>query len=540
MDLKILPFQEHFSPSFPSKRKILSVLAVVLSSSLLLFSVTLLKNPFKISPFPQRLDSYPFSWFFPVPNSSMSSSSSSYSEAELQKSMDLLQRREEERVREKTHEWNLSEVDKNRSFLSSDGRESVMEKNHGGNFSLMDKDARFPVEKERNAEQTQVLDFSKRDKNASFPVDEERITEKTHEGNVFEKDNGSASVRRIGGYSRKCDIFNGRWVRDEGKPYYPVGSCPVIDQDFNCLENGRPDADYLKWRWQPNYCHIPSMNATDLLERLRGKRLLFIGDSLNRNMWESMVCILRHSVVNKSRVHEISGRSEFKSKGDYAFIYEDYNCTVEYVTSPFLVRQSYFNFGNGSEETLRLDLMDEKASTYRDAYVLVFNTGHWWTHEKTSKGKDYYQEGDYVYPVLKVKEAYKKALATWARWVDTNIDASRTRVFFRGYSVSHFRGGRWNSGGKCDEEREPVSKDSNLQKYPSKMRAFEQVLKSMRTDVVYMNISRLTAYRKDGHPSIYRHGHQSDQHSQDCSHWCLPGVPDTWNELLYASLVMDG
>ncbi|KAM0902155.1 hypothetical protein ACQ4PT_019484 [Festuca glaucescens] len=21
---------------------------------------------------------------------------------------------------------------------------------------------------------------------------------------------------------------------------------------------------------------------------------------------------------------------------------------------------------------------------------------------------------------------------------------------------------------------------------------------------------------------------------EDCSHWCLPGVPDTWNELLYA------
>jgi hypothetical protein len=28
--------------------------------------------------------------------------------------------------------------------------------------------------------------------------------------------------------------------------------------------------------------------------------------------------------------------------------------------------------------------------------------------------------------------------------------------------------------------------------------------------------------------------------SQDCVHWCLPGVPDTWNELLYALLFKEG
>ncbi|KAJ0432016.1 putative PC-Esterase, trichome birefringence-like family [Helianthus annuus] len=41
------------------------------------------------------------------------------------------------------------------------------------------------------------------------------------------------------------------------------------------------------------------MNVTDFLERLRGKRMVFVGDSLNRNMWESLVCILRHSLKNK-------------------------------------------------------------------------------------------------------------------------------------------------------------------------------------------------------------------------------------------------
>lgn len=58
-----------------------------------------------------------------------------------------------------------------------------------------------------------------------------------------------------------------------------------------------------------------------MLELLRGKRLVYVGDSLNRNMWESMVCLLRNSVEDKSRVFEVSGREDFKKEGAYSFIF---------------------------------------------------------------------------------------------------------------------------------------------------------------------------------------------------------------------------
>ncbi|KAL6007064.1 hypothetical protein ACLOJK_032560 [Asimina triloba] len=330
VDVRNLRLPENFPAALPNMKKVFPVFGVVFAFSLLFLSAMLLRNPSMPSPGSNTMGSYPFSWFFPEPNSKISPASSAA--VELQKSSNLLQQSEEERSPEKS-------------------------------FS-------------------HVSDFSEMEKNAS-------------EGNVrddakFESvSNDSASVRSIGGHP-KCDIFNGRWVRDEEKPYYPVGSCPIIDRDFNCLENGRPDSDFLKWRWRPNDCDIPSLNGTDFLARLRGKRLVFVGDSLNRNMWESLVCILRHSVAKKNRVHEISGRSDFKSKGDFSFIFEaslsDYNCSVDYISSPFLVRQSSVNVGNSSEETLRLDLMDEAADSYQEADVLIFNTGHWWTHEKTSKG----------------------------------------------------------------------------------------------------------------------------------------------------------
>ncbi|KAL7610668.1 protein trichome birefringence-like 2 [Lactuca sativa] len=356
-------------------------------------------------------------------------------------------------------------------------------------------------------------------------------------------------LRSYSGSFKECDIFDGRWVKDDSKPYYPAGSCPYVDRDFNCHLNHRPDDDFVKWRWQPFGCEIPSLNATDFLERLRGKKLVFVGDSLNRNMWESLVCILRHSLKNKNRVYEISGKSEFKKKGIYAFRFEDYNCTVDFVGSPFLVRESSFKGRNGSFETLRLDLMDRTTSMYHDADVLIFNTGHWWTHDKTSRGEDYYQEGKHVYPRLKALDAYTRALSTWARWVDKNIDTQKTLVLFRGYSLTHFRGGQWNSGGQCHKETQPIFNTSHLTKYPSKMRSVENVVRMMKTPVIYLNISRLTDYRKDGHPSIYRRMYTKSlspeqqmaaEQSQDCSHWCLPGVPDTWNELLYASLLKLG
>ena len=38
------------------------------------------------------------------------------------------------------------------------------------------------------------------------------------------------------------------------------------------------------------------------------------------------------------------------------------------------------------KEVLRLELIEISGSKYKEANIVVFNIGHWWTHEKTSKG----------------------------------------------------------------------------------------------------------------------------------------------------------
>ena len=56
-----------------------------------------------------------------------------------------------------------------------------------------------------------------------------------------------------------------------------------------------------------------------------------------------------------------------------------------------------------------------------------------------------------------------------------------------------------------------------------------------------LNVTLMTAQRRDGHPSVYNVAPPSRAPAAgqraDCSHWCLPGVPDEWNELLYALIV---
>ena len=56
---------------------------------------------------------------------------------------------------------------------------------------------------------------------------------------------------------KECDLFAGTWVRDDNYPIYQPGSCPYVDEAYDCKVNGRTDTLYTKWRWKPDACDLP-------------------------------------------------------------------------------------------------------------------------------------------------------------------------------------------------------------------------------------------------------------------------------------------
>lgn len=93
-------------------------------------------------------------------------------------------------------------------------------------------------------------------------------------------------------FTGTCALFIGNWVHDPNGPVYTNATCYSIESHQNCMKNGRPDAGYLYWRWNPRDCELPRFNPKKFLNLMRNKSFTFIGDSIMRNHVQSLLCIL--------------------------------------------------------------------------------------------------------------------------------------------------------------------------------------------------------------------------------------------------------
>uniref|UniRef100_M4DYV3 Trichome birefringence-like C-terminal domain-containing protein n=1 Tax=Brassica campestris TaxID=3711 RepID=M4DYV3_BRACM len=206
----------------------------------------------------------------------------------------------------------------------------------------------------------------------------------------------------------------------------------------------------------------------------------------------------------------------------------DYGVTILLYRTQFLVDVVQEKAGR----VLVLDSI-KQGNAWLGMDVLIFNSWHWWTHTAGIQPWDYMREGNTLYKDMNRLVAFYKGLNTWARWINYNIDSSRTQVFFQGVSPVHYDGREWNEPLKsCKGQTQPFMGHRYPGGLPLGWVVVNKVLSRIKKPVRLLDLTTLSQYRKDAHPSLYN----GIAKGLDCSHWCLPGLPDTWNLLLYASL----
>ncbi|XP_022876902.1 protein trichome birefringence-like 34 [Olea europaea var. sylvestris] len=347
-----------------------------------------------------------------------------------------------------------------------------------------------------------------------------------------------------------CDFFSGKWIYDNiSYPLYKEKQCSFVEDAFACEKYGRKDLEYQKWRWQPHDCDLPRFNATALMEKLRGKKLVFVGDSLSRNQFGSMLCLIEPSIPPSS------SKSLILKGNSFIFNFTDYNATIEFYWSPYLVESNCDEILNHRirDRIINIKAIEKHSRLWTDADILIFDSFAWWLQPKATLLWGSFGSSDAIYKEVRMRPRFfEMALNTWSDWLEIHINRTRTKLFFMSLSPYHPLGEDWGKdrGQNCYNETEPILKKSHWGSSTDRgmMQIVESVINELEMrglKVQYLNITQMSDYRKDAHPSIYREFWMNITEAQlanpasysDCGHWCLPGVPDVWNVILYSYIM---
>ncbi|GAA0171519.1 hypothetical protein LIER_41174 [Lithospermum erythrorhizon] len=340
-----------------------------------------------------------------------------------------------------------------------------------------------------------------------------------------------------------CSLTKGKWVMDTKRPLYSGFGCKKwLSSMWACRLTQRIDFEYESLRWQPKDCQMEEFTGLKFLNRMMNKTLAFIGDSLGRQQFQSLMCMItggeeRSDVVDVGIEYGlVKARGAIRPDG-WAYRFPSTTTTILYYWSASLCDLVPINASNKlTDIAMHLDRPPAFLRRYIHKFdVLVLNTGHHWNAGKLKANRWIMHVGgipNIDKRFADIDGAKNFTVYSIVNWLDAQLPKYPSlKAFFRSISPRHFFNGDWNTGGTCDNTSAPSVGKEVLKDESSDLLAAGA---TKGTKVKLLDITAVSELRDEGH--ISRYSIKATLGVQDCLHWCLPGVPDAWNEILFAQL----
>jgi hypothetical protein len=291
------------------------------------------------------------------------------------------------------------------------------------------------------------------------------------------------------------------------------------------------------WQWEPKHCYLPDRFGEDLdtllqrfLEKAKGSKIVFVGDSLSFEQYLSLRCLLGQHVVSEVDAYG------FKLANEIA---------IQRIQNNYLVNKTTL-------QVMQSGMIEDFAQINKQPSTVIFNAEiqkdfalslnedvYDWENFYNGIGTSYAEHvtGDETILVLSTGphwhgniEGYGTMVLNVLKYLQKNFRGKR--VFYRAASHGHTN---------CTDAVSPRRNDADASLQVSyNWRLFGHYNAIWKYEISRMNDRRfmyLDTYamsedRADGH--IHS---QSHPYKNDCLHYCLPGVVDFWNLLLLSFIV---